>query len=301
MPPVVAISGSSGLIGSALVPALEAAGYGVRRLVRRAPATPDEVQWTPSARLLDERRLAGVDVIVNLSGETIGRRWTAARRRAIRDSRLRATETIVGAILRGRRPITLINASAVGYYGSRGDEKLDERSSNGRGYLAEVCRDWEMAARGASVAGSRIVMMRNGVVLSSKGGGLPEMLRPFRFGVGGRIGNGRQWLSWIDLDDVVRAIRFVIEHEEIRGPVNVVAPNPVTNREFTSIASDVLNRPAFMTVPAFALRLAFGEMANETLLASQRAFPGVLSSAGFEFEFATIRESLLKDLPRRSQ
>jgi uncharacterized protein (TIGR01777 family) len=301
MPQVVAISGSSGLIGSALAPALTAAGYEVRRLVRRAPAGPTEIQWTPSARLLDERRLADVDVIVNLSGETIGKRWTTARRRAIRDSRLRATETIVGAILRGRRPVALLNASAVGYYGSRGDDKLDERSANGRGYLAEVCRDWEMAALGAAVAGSRIVMLRNGVVLSSQGGALPEMLRPFRLGVGGRIGDGRQWLSWIDLEDVVRAIQFVIEHREIRGPVNVVAPNPVTNREFTSIVSDVLRKPAFMTVPAVALKLAFGEMADETLLASQRAFPTVLSGAGFEFLYPTARESLQRDLPRRTQ
>ena len=293
MSPVVAVSGSTGLIGSSLVSALEQAGHRVRRLVRHAPRNADEIQWTPSARLLDERRLADVDVVVNLAGETIGKRWTTARRRAIRESRVRGTETIVGAILRNRRPITLINASAVGYYGSRGDEILDEVSSNGRGYLAEVCRDWEGAAKGAAVAGSRIVMLRSGVVLSHKGGALPEMLRPFKLGVGGRIGDGSQWLSWIDLDDIVHAIKFVIERQEIQGPVNLVSPNPVTNRDFTAIVSDVLKKPAMVPVPAFALKLMFGEMASETILASQRALPVVLSRAGFQFMKPTIRESLL--------
>ena len=297
MCPVVAVSGSTGLIGSSLISALEQAGHRVRRLVRHAPANANEIQWTPSARLLDERRIADVDVIVNLAGETIGKRWTSARRRAIRESRVRGTETIVGAILRSRRPITLINASAVGYYGSRGDEVLDERSTSGRGYLAEVCRDWEGAARGASVAGSRIVMLRSGVVLSRKGGALPEMLRPFKLGVGGRVGSGKQWLSWIDLDDIVHAIKFVIERTDIQGPVNLVSPNPVTNREFTKIVSDVLRRPAMVPVPALALKLAFGEMASETILASQRAVPAVLTTAGFEFQRPTIRESLLSISP----
>ena len=288
----VAITGSSGLIGSALVPALNGAGHRVIRLVRHAPRNADEIQWTPSARLLDERRLAGVDLIVNLAGETIGKRWTSARRRAIRESRVRGTETVANAILRSRRPITLINASAVGYYGSRGTEILDEKSTNGRGYLAEVCRDWEAAAKSASASGSRILMMRSGLVLAPHGGALPEMLRPFRLGVGGRIGDGKQWLSWIDLDDMVRAIMFLIEHEEIRGPVNVVAPNPVMNAEFTSVVSEVLKKPALIPVPRFALKLMFGEMASETILASQRAVPGILTAAGFSFTKPTIREAL---------
>ena len=298
MSPVVAIAGSSGLIGSSLAPALEAAGHRVRRIVRHAPSSPDEIQWTPQARLLDERRLADVDVVVNLAGETIGRRWNPARRRAIRESRVRGTETIAGAILRSGRPITLVNASAVGYYGSRGDEVLVETSANGRGYLAEVCRDWEGAAHGASAGGSRVVMLRSGVVLSEKGGALPEMLRPFQLGVGGRIGDGRQWLAWIDLDDMVRAIRFVIEHPRIQGPVNVVAPHPVSNREFTTAAAEVLKKPAMIPVPAFALKLAFGEMASETILASQRAMPVVLATAGFQFERPTVRESLMRAVGR---
>jgi uncharacterized protein len=292
MPPVVAVSGSSGLVGSALVSALRASGYYVRCLVRRAPRSAEEVQWTPSARLLDERRLATVDVIVNLAGATIGRRWTRTRRRDIRDSRIRATETITAAILRSRRPITLINASAVGYYGSRGDLELTEKSSNGRGYLAEICRDWEGAARTVAPGGSRIVMLRTGVVLAPNGGALPRMLLPFRFGVGGRIGDGRHWLSWIDLEDMVRAIQFIIEQPEIRGPVNLVAPNPVTNREFTSTVSQVMKKPALFPVPAFVLKLIFGEMAKETILASQRALPNVLASAGFTFTKPTLRDSL---------
>lgn len=292
MPLTVAITGSSGLIGSALADSLEGSGHRVRRLVRTAPRTADEIQWTPSARLLDERRLADVDVIVNLAGETIGRRWTSARRRAVRESRVRGTDTIAAAILKTGRRITLVNASAVGYYGSRGDQTLDETSTNGRGYLAAVCRDWETAARQASAGGSRVVMLRSGVVLAEKGGALPQMLRPFRFWVGGRVGNGRQWLSWIDLEDMVRAIRFIIDDESIRGPVNVTAPNPVTNREFTAIASSVLRRPALFPVPAFVLKLVFGEMASETLLVSQRAMPGVLTAAGFEFLRPTLRESL---------
>ena len=288
----IAITGSSGLIGSALIPALEQTGRKVRRIVRHPAASADEITWNPAARLLDERRLADVDVIVNLAGETIGKRWTTARRRAIRESRVRGAETIAGAILRTGRPITLINASAVGYYGSRGDEVLDEKSGSGRGYLAEVCRDWEAAARTATGSGARVVMIRNGIVLSSRGGALPEMLRPFRLGVGGKVGSGRQWLSWIDLDDMVRAIIWLIDHATIRGPVNVVSPNPVTNSEFTRVASQVLHKPALVPVPAIALRMMFGEMASETLLASQRAIPSALTESGFEFLHPDLRECL---------
>jgi uncharacterized protein len=292
MPPVVAISGSSGLIGSALVKALQEAGHRVHRLVRHPPAMKDDIQWTPAARLLDERRLLDVDVVVNLAGETIGKRWTTTRRRAIRESRVRATETIAGAILRSRRPIGLINASAVGYYGSRGDSVLDENSPNGRGYLAEICRDWETAALAARTAASRVVMMRSGVVLSNKGGALPEMLRPFKLGVGGRIGDGRQWLSWIDLDDMVRAVQFLIGRNDISGPVNVVSPNPVSNREFTKTVSEVIKKPALFPVPAVALKMIFGEMAKETILGSQRATPARLTASGFTFNRPTLRESL---------
>jgi uncharacterized protein len=290
----VAVSGSSGLIGSALVDALTRGGATVYRLVRRTSADEREITWNPSARLLDERRLANVDAIVNLAGETIGRRWTTARRRAIRESRVRGTETIAAAIVRSGRPITLINGSAVGYYGDRGAEVLDESSSNGRGYLAEVCRDWEAAA---SIAGkSRVVLLRSGVVLAANGGALPEMLRPFKLGAGGRVASGKQWLSWIDLEDMVRAIVWLIDHPTISGPVNVVAPNPITNTEFTRVAADVLRKPALVPVPAFALKLMFGEMASETILASQRAVPSVLLNSGFEFMRPELRASLVNAL-----
>jgi uncharacterized protein len=291
----IAITGSSGLIGSALIPALEQTGREVRRIVRHPASSAGEITWNPAARLLDERRLTDVDAVVNLAGETIGKRWTPARRRAIRESRVRGAETIAGAILRTGRPITLINASAVGYYGSRGDEVLDEKSANGRGYLAEVCRDWEAAARTGAGSGARVVTMRSGVVLSSRGGALPEMLRPFKLGVGGKVGSGRQWLSWIDLGDMVRAIIWLIDHATIRGPVNVLAPNPVTNAEFTRVASEVLRKPALVPVPAFALRMMFGEMASETLLASQRAIPSALTESGFEFLHPDLRECLERE------
>jgi uncharacterized protein len=291
----IAITGSSGLIGSALIPALEQTGRQVRRIVRHPASSAGEITWNPAARLLDERRLTDVDAVVNLAGETIGKRWTPARRRAIRESRVRGAETIAGAIVRTGRPITLINASAVGYYGSRGDEVLDEKSANGRGYLAEVCRDWEAAARTAAGSGARVVTMRSGVVLSSRGGALPEMLRPFKLGVGGKVGSGRQWLSWIDLGDMVRAIIWLIDHATIRGPVNVLAPNPVTNAEFTRVASEVLQKPALVPVPAFALRMMFGEMASETLLASQRAIPSALTESGFEFLHPDLRECLERE------
>jgi uncharacterized protein (TIGR01777 family) len=264
----------------------------VRAMVRHATQSPREIIWNPTARLLDERALAGVDVIVNLAGETIGRRWSGGRRRAIRDSRIRGTETITAAIARMGRPITLINGSAVGYYGSRGDELLDEKSTNGRGYLAEVCRDWEAAAKVASAARSRVVMMRTGVVLAEKGGALPEMLRPFKLGVGGKVGSGKQWLSWIDIDDMAAAILWLIDHPAITGPVNMVTPNPVTNDEFTRVASEVLKKPALVPAPAFALKLLFGEMATETLLASQRALPGVLVGSGFQFTRPELVSSL---------
>jgi uncharacterized protein (TIGR01777 family) len=293
MPPsTIVVSGASGLVGSALVPALERAGHHVLRLVRRETQNAREIRWTPAAHLFDERQLGSVDVVVNLAGETIGRRWTAARRRRIRESRVAGTETIVAAIAKSGRPITLINASAVGYYGDRGDALLDESSSSGRGFLAEICRQWEGAARTAAHSGSRVVMMRSGVVLSEKGGALPRMLMPFRFGVGGKISNGRHWLSWISLDDMAQAIVWLIDHPEIQGPINMCAPNPVTNADFTRAAGRALHRPTLFPVPGFVLRLIFGEMADETLLVSQRAVPGVLVKSGFTFGKPTIEEAL---------
>jgi uncharacterized protein (TIGR01777 family) len=296
MPPrTILVSGASGLIGSALVPELERASHRVLRLVRRDPHNANELRWNPSAHLFDERLLANVDVIVNLAGETIGRRWTTTRRRRIRDSRVAGTDAIVTAIGKTpKRPMTLINASAVGLYGNRGADLLDEKEPAGRGFLAEICRQWEAAAKVATRYGARVVTMRTGVVLSPKGGALPTMLTPFRLGVGGRLGNGRQWMSWITLDDLVRGIVWLIDHPEISGPVNMTAPNPVTNADFTRAMGRALHRPTVLPVPSIALGLIFGEMAEETLLASQRAVPSVLLASGFVFESPTIDEALAR-------
>ena len=270
MPPrTILVSGASGLIGSALVPELERAGHRVLRLVRREPRGANELRWNPSAHLFDERLLANVDVIVNLAGETVAQRWTTASRRRIRDSRVAGTDAIVAAIGKTpKRPMTLINASAVGLYGNRGADPLDEEEPAGRGFLAEICRQWEASAKVATRYGARVVTMRTGVVLSPKGGALPTMLTPFRLGVGGRLGNGRQWMSWITLDDLVRGIVWLIDHPEISGPVNMTAPNPVTNADFTRAMGRALHRPTVLPVPSIALGLIFGEMAEETLLAA---------------------------------
>lgn len=249
------------------------------------------------AHLFDERQLADVDVVVNLAGETIGRRWTTARRRRIRDSRVAGTDAIVNAIGKtSTRTMTLINASAVGFYGNRGADPLDEKAPAGRGFLAEICRQWEASAKVATRYGARVVMMRTGVVLSPKGGALLAMLTPFRLCVGGRLGNGRQWMSWITLDDLVRGISWLIDHPEITGPVNMTAPNPVTNADFTRALGNALHRPTIIPVPSIALELIFGEMAEETLLASQRAVPSILLESGFVFASPTIEEALAKVL-----
>ena len=288
----IVVSGASGLVGSALVPALERAGHRVLRLVRREPGTANEIRWTPSAHLFDERQLATVDVVVNLAGETIGTRWTEARRRRIRSSRIDGTDALVTAIGKiGRRPMTLINASAVGYYGDRGDDLLDETQPSGRGFLAELCREWEASAKVATRHGARVVTMRTGLVLSPTGGALATMLIPFRLGVGGRLGDGRQWMSWITLDDLIRGIAWLIEHPDISGPVNMSSPNPVINAAFTTALGKAIHRPTVFPVPGFVLRATFGEMADETLLASQRATPKVLLGSGFAFESPTIEEA----------
>jgi uncharacterized protein (TIGR01777 family) len=298
MPPrTIVVSGASGLIGSALVPELERLGHRVVRLVRREPHGPNEVRWIPSAHLFDERQLASVDIVVNLVGETIAQRWTTASRRRIRDSRIAGTDALVTAIGKTpKRGMTLINASAIGYYGDRGDDPLDEKDPAGRGFLAEICRQWESAAKVATRYGARVVTMRTGLVLSPRGGALAAMLTPFRLGVGGRLGNGRQWMSWIAIDDLVRGIAWLIEHPEIAGPVNMTAPNPVTNSDFTRALGKAIHRPAVLAVPRIALQAVYGEMAEETLLASQRAVPRVLLASGFTFNSPTIDEALAKTL-----
>ena len=290
----IAITGSSGFVGSAVVADRAAAGHEVVRLVRPgAPATAGTAHWDPATGELDRRALGDADAVVHLAGENLGKRWTAARRRAIADSRGPATERLCRSLAASpQRPRVLVAASAVGIYGDRGDEELDERSASGTGFLADVTRAWEAATRPAADAGIRVVNLRFGMVLDPRGGALRTMLRPFRLGVGGRLGNGRQWISWTALADVVRAVRFAIDTTDLAGPCVAVAPEPVTNHHFTKTLGAALHRPTVFPVPAFALRLLFGEMAGELLLSSIRARPGRLLDAGFRFDHPELSAAL---------
>jgi uncharacterized protein len=291
----ILLSGSSGLIGSALVESFAASGRVVVRLVRSEPK-PGEgaIAWDPAAQRLDPGPLEGFDAVVHLAGESIfGLRWTAAKKERIRRSRVEGTRLLAAALARlARPPKAFVCASAIGYYGDRGDEELSEESPAGTGFLAEVCRQWEEAARPAAEAGIRTVAMRLGVVFSPAGGALRTMLRPFRLGLGGRLGSGRQYLSWISLSDVVRAVEHVLETESLSGPVNVVAPEPVTNAELTRTLARVLRRPALFPAPAFALRLVLGEMADAMLLSSVRVLPRRLVESGFRHEDPALEPAL---------
>ncbi len=291
----VLITGSSGLIGSALVPLLTSQGQSVTRLVRsRARLGEGEISWDPSAGNIDAGSLEGFDAVVHLAGENIAAgRWTAEQKTRIRDSRVKGTRLLAESLARlARRPAVLLCASALGYYGNRGEEVLQESSASGSGFLAEVCREWEAAAEPAAWSGIRVVNLRMGVVLSPEGGALAAMLLPFRLGVGGRIGDGKQYMSWIAIEDVVGACSFALKSEALCGPVNVVAPNPVTNLEFTKTLGRVLGRPTVFPMPAFAARLAFGEMADALLLASARLEPAKLLATGFKFRFTALQPAL---------
>lgn len=290
----IAIAGASGLVGGALMPALRAAGHDVFRLVRRASAAPDEIAWNPAAGELDATRLTGVETVINLAGENVGAgRWTARRRELILRSRVEATRTLVSAMGHtSRRPAVLLNASAVGFYGDRGDEVLTEASAAGQGFLPEVCCAWEREANAAVAHGVRVACLRFGVVISAQGGALAKMLPLFRLGLGGRLGSGRQWMSWIGIDDAVGVILHALRDPRCAGPINIVAPGPVTNAEFTAVFGRVLRRPAVLPVPAWALRLALGQMADGALLASNRAVPERLLETGFQFRQATLEGAL---------
>lgn len=297
-PRVVVVSGSSGLIGSELVRRLQRRGDRVRRLVRSVEDRDvGDILWDPASGELDPVELRGVDAVIHLAGEPVGERWSSGKKRRIRQSRVDGTATLARALAAVEpRPEVLVSASAIGIYGSRGAEILTEGSAPGRDFLAEVARDWEAAARPAADAGIRLAHPRFGVVLSPNGGALEQLLTPFRMGLGGKAGNGRQWVSWVALDDAVRAICFLLDTPELEGAFNVVAPNPVTNAELAETLGQVLGRPSFATVPAAVLRLTFGEMADATLLASQRVLPERLLEAGFRFEHPTLEEALRHEL-----
>lgn len=298
---IVAVSGAGGLIGSALMSSLRADGHRVIALVRRAPR-PDEdaLGWDQSSGALTPAGSAVADAVVHLAGDRIvGLRWTAEKKRRIRESRVTATRLLVQTLTRlPKPPAVLVCASGIGYYGSRGDGVLTEDSRPGAGFLADLARDWEAATAPAIALGIRVVNLRIGVVLSAKGGALAAMLTPFRLGLGGAIGDGAQWMSWIALDDVIGVIRHVLERDALRGPVNAVAPAPVTNAEFTRTLGRVLGRPTLVPMPAFAARLALGEMANELLLTSQRVLPARLETSGYAFRHPTLDGALRAALSR---
>ena len=289
---VIAIAGSSGLIGSALVYALRATDRRVLRIVRRAPSNADEVFWNPDAGEFDPSALDGVDAVVNLCGVNVGeKRWSGAFKQILRDSRIGPTEVLSAAVVEAGVP-TLINASAVGYYGDTNGETVDETVPAGEGFMAQLCEDWEAATSFAAHDGTRVVLVRSGLVLSPSGGILGRVKPLFSFGLGARLGNGRQYMPWISLEDEVRALLFAISHDDVSGPVNLTGPAPVTNAEFTAALGRTVNRPTPLIVPGFALRTLLGEFAEEGLLGGQRAIPAVLERAGFVFHHNTIGEAL---------
>lgn len=290
----ILIAGASGLIGTALAAGLRRDGHSVLKLVRRPARDNNEVEWNPATGDLDPRAIEGVHGVVNLAGENLAAgRWTTARRARIRASRIDATRTLVTAIARlDRKPAVLVNASAVGFYGDRGDAELTEDCAAGEGFLADVCRSWEAAAAPATHAGVRVVVARLGMVLAAQGGALTQLLPLFRLGLGGRISSGAQWMSWIALDDAVHAFEYALADERLAGAVNFTAPQPVTNRDFAAALAAAVRRPAWLPVPAWALQLAFGEMAEATILASTRAVPARLERAGYRFAHPGLRAAL---------
>ena len=287
----IALTGSSGLIGTALAAALAQAGHDLVFLVRREPTGPAEARWDIAAGTIDESALEGVGAIVHLAGENIGQRWSDAVRRRVHDSRVEGTRLVAETAARlPGRPV-LLCASATGFYGDRGDEIVDEDSVPGRGFLAEVVEAWEAAAEPARAAGLRTVHLRQGIVLSRHDGALARLLPPFKLGTGGRVGSGRQWWSWVSLDDAVASYLFALE-QQLEGPVNVTAPGAVTNRDFVKALGRAVHRPAVFPLPATAVKAAFGQMGEEMLLAGQRVAPRKLEAAGFVFAQPDIDSAL---------
>ena len=297
----ILVTGSHGLVGSALIKSLVEDGHEIVRLVRSEPdfGSPD-IAWHPELGAVDAQRFEGLDAVFHLAGESIASgRWNEEKKRAIRDSRVRDTrllsETLAGL---SQPPPVFACASAIGYYGSRGDEVLTEESGPGSDFLASVCVEWEDATRPAVEKGIRTVNARFGIILDRNGGALAKMLTPFRMGIGGRIGDGKQWMSWIALSDVVAGLKFMLLDAGAKGPVNFVAPEPVTNAEFTATLGRVLSRPTFFPIPRFGVRLAFGEMGDALLLTSQRVDPAVLEDKGFPFYWPTLESALRHLLDR---
>lgn len=296
----VLVSGSSGLIGSALVPALGDGGHRVRRLTRSGDTLEDAVRWDPSAGTIDAVSLEGIDAVVHLAGENIAQgRWTTAKKARIRDSRVKGTRLLAEAIAKlPTPPKVMVSASASGYYGDRGNELLREESAPGTNFLAGICQEWEAAADPAREAGIRVVHPRFGIVLSTEGGALAVTLPIFKLGAGGRIGSGRQYWSWVSIDDAVGAILHALTNDSLGGPVNVTSPDPLTNAEYTRTLGHVLGRPTIFPLPAPAARIMLGEMADELLLASQRIEPAKLKESGYEYRYPELEDAFRHVLGR---
>ena len=290
----ILIGGSHGLVGTALIKSLEAQAHEIFRLVRHAPTSKTEVEWSPDRYSIALARIEGFDAVVNLAGESIAEgSWTDDKKRRIRESRVKGTKLLGDALANLTvPPKSFVCASAIGYYGNRGGEVLTETSAPGDDFLAKVCAEWEGATALATEKGIRVVNTRFGIILDTNGGALKKMLPPFRMGVGGRIGGGQQWMSWIALDDVIRGIEFALVNESIRGPVNYVAPHPVSNAVFTNSLGKVLSRPTIFPIPAFAIKLMFGEMGEALLLGGQRVAPERLLGGGYEFSYSQLEAAL---------
>ena len=292
----VLITGASGLVGRELQKSFAAKGYDMLLASRSEPADEQHIQWTVEEGFAEPEKLEGLDAVVHLAGENVsGLRWTEEKKRSIRDSRVLGTRNVVTAISKLKnRPKVFVASSAIGFYGERDDEEITESSAAGDNFLAEVSKAWESESRRAEDAGIRTVLLRTGIVLTKEGGALGTMLTPFKLGVGGVVGSGKQWMSWISMEDHIAVINYVIENENIRGAVNSVSPNPVTNEEFTKTLGEVLYRPTFLPLPEFAVSMVFGEMGDALLLASTKVLPKRLEDAGFQFKYPQLKLAIEK-------
>jgi uncharacterized protein (TIGR01777 family) len=290
----VLITGASGLIGKELQKSFAEKDYEMLLASRKEPKDDRHIQWSIENGFAEPEKLEGIDAVIHLAGENVsGLRWTEEKKKAIRDSRILGTRNVVDAISKLKaKPKVFVASSAIGFYGERGDEEVTESSAAGDNFLAHVCKDWEAESRRAEDAGIRTVLLRTGIVLSKDGGALGTMLLPFKLGVGGVVGSGKQWMSWISMDDHIAAINYALENENLRGAVNSVAPNPVTNEEFTKTLGEVLYRPTFLPLPEFAVSMVFGEMGDALLLASTKVLPKRLEDAGFEYKFPDLKAAI---------